>query len=62
MIIVCLYIDDLIYSGNDGVKLVDFNKSMMKELDVIFEDDALFSWHRNNSISCLCLYFTKEMS
>ena len=35
MLIVCLYVDDLIYVSNDGVMLADFKKSMMNEFDMI---------------------------
>ena len=34
MLIVCLYVDDLIYVSNDGVMLADFKKSMMNEFDM----------------------------
>ena len=35
MLIVCLYVDDLIYVSNDGVMLAEFKKSMMNEFDMI---------------------------
>jgi len=35
MLIVCLYIDNLIYVGNDEVMLADFKRSMMNEFDMI---------------------------
>lgn len=34
ILIVCLYVDDLIYVSNDGVMLADFKKSVMNEFDM----------------------------
>lgn len=34
MLIVCLYVDDLVYTGNDGVMFDMFKKSMMLEFDM----------------------------
>lgn len=34
ILVVCLYVDDLIYISNDKGMLVDFKKSMMKEFDM----------------------------
>lgn len=34
ILIVCLYVDDLIYMSNDGAMLVDFKKSMMSEFEM----------------------------
>jgi hypothetical protein len=34
ILIVCLYVDDLIYVSNDGVMLADFKTSMMNEFDM----------------------------
>ncbi|KAL6322426.1 hypothetical protein AAG906_008081 [Vitis piasezkii] len=34
ILIVCLYVDDLIYTSNNKTMLVDFKKSMMKEFDM----------------------------
>lgn len=33
-LIVCLYVDDLIYTGNDRSMMVDFKRSMMKEFEM----------------------------
>ncbi|KAF2298936.1 hypothetical protein GH714_029230 [Hevea brasiliensis] len=34
MLFVCLYVDDLIYTGNDGVMFENFKRSMMLEFDM----------------------------
>ena len=34
ILIVCLYVDDLIYTSNDRTMLVDFKRSMMNEFDM----------------------------
>lgn len=34
MLIVYLYVDDLIFTGNDGVMFENFKKSMMLEFDM----------------------------
>lgn len=34
MLTVCLYVDDLIYTGGDADMFDDFKKSMMKEFDM----------------------------
>jgi len=34
MLIVCLYVDDLIFTGNDSVMFTEFKKSMMDEFDM----------------------------
>ena len=34
ILIVCLYVDDLIYTSNNKTMLADFKKSMMKEFDM----------------------------
>lgn len=34
ILIVCLYVDDLIYVSNDGVMIANFKKSMMNEFDM----------------------------
>lgn len=34
MLIVCLYVDDIIYTKNDSVMLETFKKSMMVEFDM----------------------------
>ena len=35
MLVVCLYVDDLIYMGNDSSMFIEFKNSMMKEFDMI---------------------------
>lgn len=35
LLIVCLYVDDLIFTGNDEAMLVEFKKSMMEEFDML---------------------------
>ena len=32
--IVCLYVDDLIFTGNDEIMFAEFKKSMMLEFDM----------------------------
>ena len=34
MLIVCLYVDDLIFTGNDSAMFYDFKKSMMDEFEM----------------------------
>ena len=34
ILIVCLYVDDLIFIGNDEIMFVEFKKSMMLEFDI----------------------------
>ena len=34
ILIVCLYVDDLIYTSNDRAMLVEFMRSMVKEFDM----------------------------
>jgi hypothetical protein len=34
MLVMCLYVDDLIYMGNDRSMFNEFKKSMMKEFDM----------------------------
>ena len=34
MLIVCLYVDDFIFTGNDGVMFEEFKKSMMIEFEM----------------------------
>ena len=40
LLVVCLYVDDLIYTGNDECMINAFRKNMMSE----FEMSALFPW------------------
>jgi len=35
LLIVCLYVDDLIFTGNDGAMFNEFKKSMMEEFEMI---------------------------
>ena len=35
--IVCRYVDDLIFTGNDKAIFVDFKKSMMNEFDMAYQ-------------------------
>ena len=34
MLIVCLHVDDLIFTGNDGAMFNEFKKSMMEEFEI----------------------------
>lgn len=43
MLVVCLYVDDLIFMGNDEVMIDTFKASMMAEFDDRFGSDVLFS-------------------
>ena len=54
ILIVCLYVDDLIYTSNNKTMLADFKKSMMEE----FEDKL---W-RNTSIHSVIPSFTMNES
>ena len=56
LVIVCLYVDDLIFTGNDDVMFKEFKKSMMVEfemsdlnmmhyflgIEVVESDDGIF--------------------
>ncbi|RVW61889.1 Retrovirus-related Pol polyprotein from transposon TNT 1-94 [Vitis vinifera] len=52
MFIGCLYVDDLIFTGNDDVMFKEFKKSMMVDFEMFDPGyDALLSWHRSSAIS-----------
>lgn len=48
---VCLYVDDLIYTGSNMSMIKNFKKSMMVEFDTSdLRHGALFPWFRSESI------------
>lgn len=61
ILIVCLYVDDLIYTSNDNTMLVDFKKSMMKEFDMTDLGLMHFFLGINSAIIYWCLHFPKEI-
>ena len=51
VLMVCLYVDDLIYTGSNMSMIENFKKSMMVEFDTSdLGHGALFPWFRSESI------------
>ena len=44
LLVICLYVDYLIYCGNDNVMIDDFKKNMIEFEMFRFGFDALFPW------------------
>lgn len=49
MLILCLYVDDLIYTGNDSAMFENFKKSMMVEFDKT--DLGIMHYFLNNEVT-----------
>jgi len=45
----CLYVDDLIFTGNNPIMFEDFKKSMVQEFDDRHWSNGIFSWLRSNA-------------
>lgn len=51
MLIICLYIDVLIFTGTDSVMFEEFKKSIMVEFEISDLRDALFCSHRSDAVN-----------
>jgi hypothetical protein len=74
MLVVCLYVDDLIYMGNDRSMFNEFKKSMMKEFDmtdlglmhyflgieVVQSSDGIFISHKKYALEILDMFKMKN--
>lgn len=48
ILIVCIYVDDLIFTGNDEKMYLEFKASMMQEFDMTDHrpwENEIFSWY-----------------